>query len=250
MTETTRPSWLPSIGDILFLLVLYLLLGLLPDFIFGDGSTGWHFVAGQYILEHGRVPTVDLVSYTFASKEWVAYEWLFDAFIAGLEKIGGLRLVSVACCSAISFMFLLLYRDCRRAGCHYGLTLVLCIMGAFVSAIHWLARPHLVTWFGVYLFAKLLSDFYHERISAGKLWLFLALTMLIWVNCHPAFLMGFAILFIYWFCDLFAWAGMAASEARTKCGTRLKALTISGAIVGAVSLINPYGFKLYQYIFQ
>lgn len=250
MTETTRPSWLPSIGDILFLVVLYLLLGILPNFIFADGSTGWHLVTGHYILETGRVPATDLVSYTFPDKAWVAYEWLFDAFIAGLDKLGGLRLVSVACCSAIATMFLLIYRDCRREGCHYALTLVLCIMGVLVSAIHWLARPHLVTWFGVYFFARFLHAHFNGEISARKLWIILGLSMLIWVNCHPAFLMGFAILFIYLFCDAVVWLWLAAGEKKQEVTKRLKGLAAAFGITALASLINPYGLKLYEYIFH
>ncbi|MBY0552279.1 MAG: hypothetical protein K2W95_33680 [Candidatus Obscuribacterales bacterium] len=250
MTETTRPSWLPSIGDVLFLLALYLMLGTLPHCIFGDGSTGWHLVAGQYILEHGQVPAKDLVSYTFVDKPWVAYEWLFDAFIAALEKVGGLRLVAVACCASIATMFLLLYKDCRRNGCHFVLTLVLCSMGVFVSAIHWLARPHLVTWFGVYIFARCLNEFFEQKISAKKLWLFLGLTMLVWVNCHPAFIMGFAILLIYLFCDLVVWLKLAAGEAKNLVASRLKGLVLALLIVAVATLINPYGIKLHEYIVQ
>ncbi len=251
MTETTQPassSWLPSVGDLLFLLVLYLILVCLPNFIFGDGSTGWHLVTGHYILQNGHVPATDLISYTFPNKPWVAYEWLFDVFIAALDQIGGLRLVAVACCSAIAGIILLVYQDCRRGGCHYGLTLFLCVLGTFVSAIHWLARPHLVTLFCVYIYARVLWRFFNAEISAKRLWLWLGLTMLVWVNSHPAFLMGFAILFIYWFCDLFVWCGLADGELKTRVGNRLKAITIGGAIAAVASLINPYGFKLHEYI--
>lgn len=250
MTETKQSSssWLPSVGDLLFLLVLYLLIGLLPDFIFGDGSTGWHLVTGHYILQTGHVPQLDLISATFPEKAWVAYEWLFDLFIAALDKIGGLRLVSLACCSAISLIFMLLYQDCRRFGCHYGFTLFICIMGSFVSAVHWLARPHLVTLFGVYLYARLFADFFSERISARKLLITLGVSMLIWANSHPAFIMGFAILFIYWFCDVFVWVGLGAGSLKTKIASRIKTLSIAALITAVASLINPYGFKLHEYI--
>ena len=242
------PSWMPSIGDILFVLILYLLFACLPNFIFGDGSTGWHLVTGHYILDQHQIPRTDLISYTFPEKAWVAYEWLFDAFIAALDKLGGLRLVAVACCSAIAYLFLLLYQDCRKRGCHYLIALTLCTTGALVSAIHWLARPHLVTFFGVFIFTHFLREYSEGSISAKKLLIILASTMLIWVNCHPAFLMGIVIVGIYLVSDFFLWTTMAASTVKDQCLTRIKTYAAALLLVILTTLANPYGVELYRYI--
>lgn len=245
-----RPSWMPSIGDILFILILQLLFVCLPNFIFGDGSTGWHLLTGHYILDRHQIPRTDLVSYTFPDKAWVAYEWLFDLFIAGLDKIGGLRLVAVACCSAIAYLFLLIYNDCRRRGCHFMLALSLCTIGALVSAIHWLARPHLVTFFGVFIYTRFLRDFAENTVSAKKLLIILALTMLVWVNCHPAFLMGPVIIGIYLAADLFSALVLAPCEAKTESLARAKVYALALAVCLGVTFINPYGLNLYTYIVE
>lgn len=245
-----RPSWMPSVGDIIFILLLQLIFVFIPNFIFGDGSTGWHLVTGQYVLEHFKIPNSDLISYTFPNKPWVAYEWLFDVLIAGLDKLAGLRLVAVACCSAIAWLFLLLYDDCRRRGCHFFPALILCVMGALISAIHWLARPHLITFFGVYLFTKYLQEFYENKVSTRKLALILGLTMLVWVNSHPAFLMGIVITGIYLVSDILVWISTSTLEIRQHCMSRCKSLSFCLALVLAATLINPYGFELYKYIIE
>lgn len=243
-----RPSWMPSIGDILFVLILQLLFVCLPNFIFGDGSTGWHLLTGHYIIDNKQIPHTDLVSYTFPDKAWVAYEWLFDVAIAAFDKIGGLRLVAVACCSAIAYLFLLIYNDCRRQGCHFMLALTLCTMGALVSAIHWLARPHLVTFFGVFIFTRFLRDYSSGTISTKKLLAILGLTMLVWVNCHPAFLMGLVITGIYLCADLFSFFALGTSETKTACLQRAKTYLLTLITCIAVTLANPYGINLYIYI--
>lgn len=243
-----RPSWLPGVGDIIFIFILLLFFVSLPNFIFGDGSTGWHLVTGQYVLNHFQVPRTDLISYTFPDKPWVAYEWLFDALIAALERIAGLKLVAVACCSAIAWLFLLLYEDCRKRGCHFFLALVLCIIGALVSAIHWLARPHLVTFFGLYFFCKYLDKFYKGEVSPLKLMIVLGLTMLIWVNSHPAFLMGIVVTGIYLVSDLAIFSCSGTAEIRESCWKRIKALALCLLVVCGITLINPYGPNLYRYI--
>ncbi len=245
-----RPSWMPSIGDILFILILQLLIVCLPNFIFGDGSTGWHLLTGHFILDHQQIPRTDLVSYTFPDKAWVAYEWLFDLVIAALDKVGGLRLVAVACCSAIAYLFLLIYNDCRRRGCHFMFALTLCTIGALVSAIHWLARPHLITFFGVFIYTRFLRDFSENSITAKKLLIILGSTMLIWVNSHPAFLMGLVIIGIYLTADLCSFLYLAPSETKSLCLRRAKVYAMALLIVLAVTFINPYGLNLYSYIVE
>jgi hypothetical protein len=241
---------MPSVGDIIFILLLQLIFVFIPNFVYGDGSTGWHLVTGHYVLDKMQIPHQDLISYTFPDKPWVAYEWLFDAFIAGLDKIAGLKLVAVACCSAIAWLFLMIYDDCRRRGCHFIPALIICVMGALISAIHWLVRPHLVTFYGVFIFTKYLRDFYEDKVSTKKLLMVLGITMLIWVNCHPAFLMGLVITGIYLASDLFVWLCTAAGQVKEKCTGRIKSLALCLLVVGLVTFINPYGVQLYKYIVE
>ena len=253
MTESSskaQTNWMPSVGDIIFVLILMLLFVRMPNFIFGDGSTGWHLVTGHYVLDHMQPPRVDLISYSFSDKPWVAYEWLFDAGIALMDKLAGLKLVAVACCSAIAGLFLLLYEDCRKRGCHFLIAMVLCVMGALISAIHWLARPHLVTFFAVYIYTRFLQDFFENKLSLKKLMLILGATMLIWVNSHPAFLMGIVIVGIYLVSDLLVYFSTSNSEARDQCFRRCKAFFFTLLVVLGVSFINPYGLELYKYILE
>ncbi|MBX9686943.1 MAG: hypothetical protein K2X27_09590 [Candidatus Obscuribacterales bacterium] len=245
-----RPSWMPSVGDIVFILLLQFILLIIPNFIYGDGSTGWHLVTGQYILEHGQIPRSDLISYTFPDKPWVAYEWLFDAFIAGLDKIGGLKLLAVVCSSAISLLFLLLYEDCRRRGAHFFQAMTLCVMGALISAIHWLVRPHLVTFFAVFIYSRSLQEFVEEKISAKKLFLILSLSMLLWVNCHPAFLMGIVMVVIYLAADFIAWICNSEKQTADLLFKRMKVFALALLLISASTLANPYGIELYKYILE
>src|SRR5262245_4253689 len=113
-SESAKPSPMPDVGDMIFFFVMSLLLFWKPNMLFGDGSTGWHLVTGDYVLRNGHPPTTDLISYTLPDKAWVAYQWLFDAFIAGLAKIGGLNLVAVVLSAIVGFLFVRLYDRMRR----------------------------------------------------------------------------------------------------------------------------------------
>lgn len=250
MKSDTKSSWMPSVGDLIFILLLQLIFVFIPNFIFGDGSTGWHLVSGHYILDNLQIPRHDLISYTFPDKAWVAYEWLFDCFLALLDKIAGLKLVAVACCSAIATLFLLLYDDCRRQGCHFLPAMLLCIAGSLISAIHWLARPHLVVFFAVYFFFRFLRAFENKRISGKRLIICLSLSMLIWVNCHPSFVIGHAITVIFLFSQFAVFAFNTDPASRALSLSRIKTYAAALGLILVVTLINPYGFQLFIYIWD
>ena len=247
-TAPLTRSPLPSVGDIIFACLMWLLLGVLPNFVYGDGSTGWHLVTGHYILDNFQIPRNDLISHTFADKAWVPYEWLSDVIFAGVERIGGLELLAVVIAGSISFLFVSIYDEMRRRGCNFGLTLVLIIIGILASSIHWLARPHIFTFFGVYIFTRYLEAFHRREISARALYLILGLTMLIWVNAHPAFLIGFAVLLIYSVCDFLAALLKAPGEAQEGSKENIIAMLISLAITGVAACVTPYGLALFSYI--
>jgi hypothetical protein len=245
-----KRSWMPNVGDILFVLTLYLMLFTLPNFLLGDGSTGWHLVTGHWILDHGQIPRTDLISYTFPDKAWVAYEWLFDVVLALIDRAGGPALVAVAVGSAIAALFMFLYESCRRAGCYFFTAMLLTLVGSIVASIHWLARPHIVTFFGLYIYSRLLEGYYRGDVTAKKLWFILGLSMLIWVNCHPAFLAGFVLIGIYLCSAILIRFVNADPEAQARAGKQARDFAIALGLVVLVSFVNPYHVELYKYVWE
>lgn len=243
-------SWfLPNPGDILFMVLLAFLLFVRPTFVFGDGSTGWHLATGDYVLQHG-VPTKDILSYTFPDKPWVAYEWLSDTLMAAIVRLGGgdLNLLAVCVSCSVAALMMLLYERCRKEGACFPFAFFLVLLGSIISAIHWLARPHIFTFFGVYFFAIWLEDFWQRKLDGKALLLRLFLVALIWVNVHPAFMFAFAMTGIYWASALF---GVVFSWKTTAFSGFVEKLKIySGVLVACAiaTFVNPYGPKLHAYL--
>jgi hypothetical protein len=240
------------LADIFFLLILQLVLFLKQDFVFSDGSTGWHLVSGNFMLDQHTIPQTDLFSYTFPGKPWVAYEWLSDLTMAAIVRLGGLDLLAVVVSSAISLLFFLLYLQCRKNGCHFFWAVTLCVLGAIVSSVHWLARPVLFVFFGVYLYATTLEKFWKGTISTGRMVATLALTMIVWVNTHPGFVFGLAMLSIYLcsalFLLIFADAKRTHQLGVPSASNKVMALALALLVTFAATLCNPYFLKLYAYI--
>src|SRR5215472_17839851 len=61
-----------------------------------------------------------------------------------------------------------------------------------VTNVHWLVRPHLLTWLFLALFSSAVERF---RVTGRKACLsVLPVLMVLWVNLHPGFLAGLALL--------------------------------------------------------
>ncbi len=244
-----RKSPLPDAGDMLFIFLASLTLFMLPNYLFGDGSTGWHIVTGMHILDTGSIPHRDILTASHADKPWVAYQWLTDVIMALLVKAGGLNLLAVACSLTVGFLFLALYDRIRRDGVSVFPSLILVVTGSLLSAMHFLARPHLLNFWGVYLFTTKLEDFHAGRIDFKKMLLWLLPTMLLWTNMHPAFALGIGIAGIYFLVSLGGCIFAASAEDAAKNYHRLKPLLILLACLCLITLVNPYGIELHQYIY-
>jgi hypothetical protein len=88
------------------------------------------------------------------------------------------------------------------------------------------------------------------------LWLLPPL-MLLWVNLHGGFLVGFALLAIYWIGAAWQWSRLKLKEDKFEdflrkiyLGRRVRLLTSIGALSAITTLINPYGFQLHLHIYR
>jgi hypothetical protein len=250
--EAPSVNWawrlMPCLTDIVFLLPAALLFFKLggTKTLFADGDTGWHIRTGEWILQHGRVPTTDLFSYTKPGQPWFAWEWAWDVLFAFIHKNWGLAGVGFATVILLGAIAVMLYRLVVNACGNEVLSFFVTAFALCGSSIHWLARPHLFSWLFFLGFLHLLPSL--ERGSRLALFALPGL-MLLWVNTHGAFMIGIAL--------LLATAGGEALEALFGDDGSLKAaylrsrrlLAASGLCILA-TFVNPYTWRLHQHVFQ
>jgi len=234
-------------ADMFFMVVLLFLISLLPNYVFSDGSSGWHLATGSYIIDKGAIPYHDFLSYTFAGKPWIVLYWLFDVFMAAADNFGGLNGVALLISTIIATLFLLLFERCRKLGCHVFATFFFCLIAAIASTVHWLARPLVATFIGVFVFSTTLEDFHRRQITTMRLVVTLAITSLIWANCHPGFVTGFAMISIYLIVAAVA-SFVAQEDNRADARHEVKGLLLALSAALFTSFINPYGIALHQNI--
>ena len=207
------PAWarwvMPSASDLIFVAILMvLLLTPLAVKLLGDAGIGWHIRTGQQILATHAIPRTDPFSSTMGGKPWFAWEWLFDLVVGELDHVAGLNgvtwMTAVIIAGVFGWMFRLLIR--REMNVVYSVILVLVALCS--STIHFLARPHVVSWLFTLAFFWVLDSTERNYVKGigrhRKLWA-LPLLMVVWVNVHGGFLLGFVLLGVFWFGSVWTW---------------------------------------------
>src|SRR5437764_935634 len=134
---------LPSLTDFAFLMPMAFLFGRMDGVktLLSDCDTGWHIRTGEWILAHGQVPSQDMFSFSKPGQPWFAWEWLSDVLFAKLFAFGGLQAVVLFTLLLISVTFTALYFVVRRKS-NPVIAILITMVAAAASSIHWLARPH------------------------------------------------------------------------------------------------------------
>ena len=263
-------AWIvPSVGDLIFAALLGLLAyTTLSVRLLGDAGIGWHIRTGQIILATHAIPRVDPFSATMSGRVWFAWEWLYDALVGWLDRAAGLNGVVLFTALVIAAVFAWTFRLLLRRGTNILLALLLVLLAASAAMIHFLARPHVVSWlFTVAWFwildssdtgcasdSKSFATSESNRRRGWILWLLPPL-MLVWVNVHGGFVVGFALLAIYWCSAAWQWLRPSGDRfddilRKIRAGQLLRVLTLTGILSGLATLVNPYGFQLHVHIYR
>ena len=238
----------PSVADVLFVVLLFgLSAGALGRLLLRDAGTGWHIRNGQQILLTHAVPRVDSFSATMSGRPWYAWEWFYDLLMAAIHQALGLNGVVYYSAAIIAATFAIVLYFASMRGANLLITLFLLILSLGASAVHFLARPHVVSWLLTVAWVELVDTAVTQpsRETARRLFWLPAL-MLLWVNVHGGFLFGLLLLAAY-----LAGAGIqyfSEPDARAASAYILKRLGTVTLLCGAASFVNPYGYKLHVHV--
>jgi hypothetical protein len=200
----------------------------------GHYDLGWHLAAGDVIREQGHVPFQDPWSFTSGGRQWYNLSWLWDVIASVVfqyAKLSGLLLFTVACGAVVVGY---LASVCSRSGAS---AVAVCI--AVFSAC--VLYPSFATAPNSYLAAApntatmlFCVIFYAECLKRTR-WFVLPLMMVLWVNLHGGFLLGFLVVGV--FCG-------AALLRRDWADFKIYSLVGAGCFVAI--FVNPLGWHIYD----
>ncbi len=236
--------------SILIVLCLVVFLFIIFSVPVWDIDFWWHLATGKYIVEHKTLPETDPFSYTSgqhisAGREiilegyWLAQVIFFLAFkLAGLYGIITLR------ASILIVTFLLIYVWAKKNKADAPVILFFIVLTGWFLTYFTGERPQLFSFFFVTFTVFLLESFRERNIKKkNNLWIFflLPVVMLAWANCHGGFVLGTAIMTLYW-CTEFVKILLRKNQSDKRYFRQLALLII---IAATVSFINPATYKIY-----
>ncbi|HZI50358.1 MAG TPA: hypothetical protein VFE29_00920 [Terriglobia bacterium] len=202
----------------------------------------WHLKAGEVIATTGAIPRVDTFSFTAEGRPFILQNWLGELIYYWTYQAGGFPLLVLLGALLTVTAFLLMYRLCRDATPHARIVALVGFLAALAN--YGFLRPQ------TYSFL-LFSAFYlvlwrYREHGWDRLWILPPL-MAVWANLHGAFVMGLALIALY-----------AGSEGlrrlidprRTDAMStaQLRKLLLVFGICCLATLINPEGYRIYDYV--
>ncbi len=193
------------------------------------------------------VPHQDVFSFTKLGQPWFAWEWLWDVCFAWVYHHGGFASVVLVNIVLICLTFALLFRLVKRHCENPFLAMAVTFLACAASAVHWLARPHLITMLFVVILLYVL-----DRVREGRTRLLWALPFftILWTNLHGGFLVELVILGGYTAGELAAALFTADPEARRNSLRLAKAFGLTAGACALATFVNPYTYHLHVHIYQ
>ncbi|MGH9550853.1 MAG: hypothetical protein ACRD3W_15845, partial [Terriglobales bacterium] len=233
------------------ILLIAMSSGALAPRLLGDASIGWHIRNGEQMLRTHSITRTDPFSVTMGGQTWYAWEWLYDVKISGIHHWLGLNGVVFFTAVMIALTFALTLRLCLQRGAELPVTALLLALSLGVSMIHLFARPHVLSWLFTVIWFQVLDSSESANHAAGqrRLW-YLPVLMLLWVNVHGGFVLGFALLGLYLVSAAIRHYQSRNEEERRRLARRLRTLGSVTVVSLAASFINPYGYKLHLHVYR
>jgi hypothetical protein len=207
----------------------------------------WHVRVGQWIVEHGRVPGIDLFSYTRLGEPWAYQSWLMEVLFYRLLKVGDLPLVLLFHAVAVTLSYGLLLAVNRRATQGRLRSAALATLAAGAAGItNWGVRPQTIS-FPLFALTLYLLDRHasHSGDAPDSPWQDRALWLLppvfvVWANAHGGFVFGLALLGAYLLACLVTYV--------RRSGPLPRHLLVVAILSAAATLLTPLGADMGGYV--
>lgn len=207
-----------------------------------DPDFWWHLSAGRWMLEHGRLPSHDLFTYTVSDHAWTDHEYLTEVLMALLTGWGGLAAISIVFAVVTYVGFIFIYRTARVSRQPYVVAGVGLALAALAGAPIWGPRAQMITFTLSAVELYWISGYLAGRSRSIN---FLPLLVIVWANLHGGFVVAFLFLGIAIAAELVELALQREAVDREPHRRRLRTLGRVLLLSGIAVLATPHGTAVY-----
>lgn len=192
-----------------------------------------HLTFGTEILKRGSLPERDIYSYTAGRTRWINHEWLSEVLFASVWKtsgFNGLHWLRAVFLGAYLYFFYLCFDLLTDKP---GLEKYVFFSGLLGLALYpyMFVRPQLIT----FLFTQILLYLFLSYFLHGSKVIYLMPVLLaLWSNVHGGFIAGLGLI------------AVAAVTILVIEPGRAKVFWVLAFTSGLGTLVNPYGYYIYE----
>lgn len=208
----------------------------------------WHMAVGRQILSSGEIPAVDQYSYTMPNEPYPSYQmfWLPEIGLFSIYQPGGPEMVVFITSLIITIAYAILIWLCFKVSSSWRIASAVTILAIGMGINNWNVRPQVLSYLlGVLFLFGIYS--YRRRPHLGWLAIF-PLGMLVWVNSHGSFPIGFVLLGIWFADEVWQWSISWIRKEPDRSTNPLIAPGIALILTALASLANPRGAGIIDYI--
>jgi hypothetical protein len=235
-------------ADLVFLVLLFVIVqSAARQIMLDDPGLGWHLRDVDAVLEKGWL-TEDPFGLR-PGRPWLTNQWLGELPLWLGERWAGLEGIAAVITLVLALALRCLYRMLQRDGLPWPIALLWTALATLATSGAWVARPNVFTLLFVLLTARICEQFHTGRISrAATFWLWPM--FVVWANVHGGFVAGLVMLALTLVVEIGIAVGTTDPEQRRAARGRGEqmCLLFLGAI--AATLVNPYGYTLYPWIYR
>jgi hypothetical protein len=211
----------------------------------------WHLAVGNWIVQHHSVPRVGILSYTAATRPWVAYSWGYEVLLSvvykwfgllGIGAFGVLMTLGVAGCT---------YWMCLRLSKRFWVACPLAAAASWSFLFSLMPRP---VFFSMMLFMVTLTLILEAQRSGRVQTLYwLPPLFILWANLHIQFIYGLFLLGLLLGITLLQKLADVVGVQPDFLSRPLLPLKELSAVFAAcllASCLGPYSFHLYGVVLQ
>ena len=238
-------------ADIVFLVLILVIFQAARGKMLSDPGLGWHLRNIDAMIAEGGWLHVDPFTQPRdgVSAEWRTNQWLGELPFWLGERWAGDEGVAVVGTLILAFTLRILYTMMLRDGLPWPLAVFWVCLAALACDCSWIARPNLFTMLFTMLTVRLVEQFHIERCSCGGL-LWLLPLFALWANMHGGFVAGYLVLIPALCVEAFLTVIYRQAEKRQAARRRLMVLFILTVGCFLATLLNPYGWTLYPWVFK
>ena len=224
--------------------------------IFSSGI--WRsLITGKYILQTKIFPYKDIFSFT-AENNWIAYSWLAEIIFYKISLFGFYWLTLFRAV-LVTLTFVIVFKACYNRTESFPGTLFIILLSFLASILDpfFMERAPLFSFLFVAIYGFILSEYKYKK--KDYLWV-IPVIMVLWVNMHVLFVMGFVILFLFVVGESIETFLLAKkmkeenkNEYKEKINLTPKQIRKLGKIIlwsFLVCFLNPYGYYVFVQIFE